>query len=753
MSTTPETPERPESDVIRDIVSFDELAARAGAALRRPAPADGVDQIAELRRHQRVVRASIAGGVAVALLIGGWVVAARDDGEGLQPADSTPDDTVDLSNLRTTFVSPRNGFSIKHPDDVTVTPATQRWGISQQPDGAFDVVDTGSAAVFKGVSREVNYDYIANKRVSLGRWFDDTIAADDHMTPDGCGVRRDEQAEITIDGRSGRVSECPHLIEASVVAEGRIYLFTLSHDRSDARAVFDAFASTIDLTPETAVDFPAFTSTFVSPTYGFSFDYIDRGGLAPAQERWDPVNERAESDFNRAVDAVETGFAAYFEAASVELPDGVAIDEWVDEYVFPGGCRVPRSEQAEITIDGHPGRISECPNQIEATVVVDGRLSLFVLEHNRKDARAFFDAWVATIELIPSQSVEVVEAGDLPGYPWPRFSPSGSLLAVQSFDSNVLIHDAATLTLLRELPCPTSLEALPESAGTAPSRDYVWDLAAAAQWDDESLSIFKLPRRDLCGVSMSVDGSRAVTEADLQGDAPRYGRSLLWDTSDGSLVARIEGSAIFAADGATLMVDNGSSISLADGSTGAVLTSTTFDTSITALSPDGRRMAGWSRSYDADGNALPATIYDTESLTPVATLSTRSPDDVLGFVDFVFDDTNTRVATFDVRGVTIWDASTGAELQRIPIQFDYSVYEGHGGAFSSGGAMFAVPQEGHITIFDSSTGAQLADLEVDEWIVPHTVEFSADGSTLIAAVQVEGTDETDIRVWSYAPAD
>ena len=75
---------------------------------------------------------------------------------------------------------------------------------------------------------------------------------------------------------------------------------------------------------------------------------------------------------------------AYFESASTEIPDGVSIDAWVDEYVSPGdGCGVPRSQQAEITIDGQPGRIAECPtDQIEATVVAGGRLYLFTLGHD-----------------------------------------------------------------------------------------------------------------------------------------------------------------------------------------------------------------------------------------------------------------------------------------------------------------------------------------------------------------------------------
>ena len=92
---------------------------------------------------------------------------------------------------------------------------------------------------------------------------------------------------------------------------------------------------------------------------------------------------------------------AYFVGASTEIPDGVSTDDWYDEYVSPSGCGVPRSQQREITIDGQLARITECPNQIEATVVAGERLYLFMLGHQRSDARAFFDAWTATIDLTP----------------------------------------------------------------------------------------------------------------------------------------------------------------------------------------------------------------------------------------------------------------------------------------------------------------------------------------------------------------
>jgi hypothetical protein len=66
---------------------------------------------------------------------------------------------------------------------------------------------------------------------------------------------------------------------------------------------------------------------------------------------------------------------------------------------------VPRSQQAEITIDGRPGRISDaCPDKVVATVAVDRRLYLFAMLHNRTDARAFFDAFAATIDLRPEDA-------------------------------------------------------------------------------------------------------------------------------------------------------------------------------------------------------------------------------------------------------------------------------------------------------------------------------------------------------------
>jgi hypothetical protein len=71
---------------------FDELARRAGAALRRPAPDDGVRAIAERRRRDRRLKVAAVGVVAVASVVAALaLLAGGPGGEELVPADSLPE--------------------------------------------------------------------------------------------------------------------------------------------------------------------------------------------------------------------------------------------------------------------------------------------------------------------------------------------------------------------------------------------------------------------------------------------------------------------------------------------------------------------------------------------------------------------------------------------------------------------------------------------------------------------------------------
>jgi hypothetical protein len=396
----------------------DEVDAELGL---RP-PQDLPDVLTRGRSKRRALRLVTTMSIVLlgAALVGGFAASGSlsNDATPAPPAGETEKDPtmIDFPALTTTFVSPRNGFSIKLPERVEVTTADQVWGLSKRAEDGFDVAETGSGAVFMGASTNqggiglsFGCDGCSTDELVDHYLLDPGVDSNERrILPNSCGVPRSEQAEITIDRQPGRISECEDRIEATVLVGGRLYLFVLLHDGSDARAVFDAFVDTIDLTPETAIDFPGLTSTFVSPTYGYSFKYHDRGGLSPATKLWDPVNQQSDDKDDQVVDdrfdGVETGLGAYFGAASTQIPAEVSTDEWVDEYVSPGGCGVPRSQQAEITIDGQPGKVAECQDgvqEIQATVVAGGRLYLFILLADRSDARASFDAWIDTIELTP----------------------------------------------------------------------------------------------------------------------------------------------------------------------------------------------------------------------------------------------------------------------------------------------------------------------------------------------------------------
>ena len=149
------------------------------------------------------------------------------------PAQSAAPSVV-IPDLIGTFVSSSNGFSIGYPDGATIEPST---AVAE-----FDFINI-APNTFRGTSM------VAPGTVPIDDWIDQSVV---HYQPGGCGVPRSEQPEITIDGQPGRIWEgCPNEIEATVVVDGRLYLFTLFGD-AVTREVFDAYASTIDLRPEEA---------------------------------------------------------------------------------------------------------------------------------------------------------------------------------------------------------------------------------------------------------------------------------------------------------------------------------------------------------------------------------------------------------------------------------------------------------------------------------------------------------------------
>jgi hypothetical protein len=67
---------------------FEQMARKAGAALRRPAPTDGVARLRSARRRQQIVRTSIGVGASVIIVAVGLMVLNRPSDQTIAPSDS-----------------------------------------------------------------------------------------------------------------------------------------------------------------------------------------------------------------------------------------------------------------------------------------------------------------------------------------------------------------------------------------------------------------------------------------------------------------------------------------------------------------------------------------------------------------------------------------------------------------------------------------------------------------------------------------
>ena len=90
-----------------DTSAFDELAARAGAAVRRPAPEHGAAEAVRRGQHRRVATALAAGGVTIVLVsVGVALLRVGTSPEPTTPvATTTVDNGVDSATARAALIS------------------------------------------------------------------------------------------------------------------------------------------------------------------------------------------------------------------------------------------------------------------------------------------------------------------------------------------------------------------------------------------------------------------------------------------------------------------------------------------------------------------------------------------------------------------------------------------------------------------------------------------------------------------------
>ena len=263
---------------------------------------DGISQLQRVipspraRRIQPVSRQlPIAGILLVAITVGGFALANRNNLPNVSgpvssgtpgptqtssatetpsptpssgPKSSTSDapgpSAVPIPPLTKTFVSPRNGFSIRYPTDWTATPATQSW-----PPDTFTQLGNHQLDELKldAVARIV----IASQRLGARQTPDEWVAS---WFPPFLGSKACPNASalaasprIAIDGQVGYldIAGCPmdvdltisspdNEFEAFVFSADRVYQITFDGDVD--LAYFRALLDTMTLDPASAIDPP-----------------------------------------------------------------------------------------------------------------------------------------------------------------------------------------------------------------------------------------------------------------------------------------------------------------------------------------------------------------------------------------------------------------------------------------------------------------------------------------------------------------
>jgi hypothetical protein len=169
----------------------------------------------------------------------------------------------------------------------------------------------------------------------------------------------------------------------------------------------------------TTLTIPPMQQTFFSERYGYTVSYPAGWSGSPATQTWWPPDWKAGGSADEPFDYIGFEERLWFRAASAPLPDGLpSVNDWIDEYLTFGdpNCVPPRQTQELISIDGAPGRLMDACGQVEATIVLEGRVYMFTLwlgSDQVTNGRELYDAFAATIDLRPEDA------------PLPSSSPPG----------------------------------------------------------------------------------------------------------------------------------------------------------------------------------------------------------------------------------------------------------------------------------------------------------------------------------------
>lgn len=185
---------------------------------------------------------------------------AASPSPSLQPSSDSPTPAIAVPPLTQTFVSIRNGFSVRYPDGWTVTTATASWPANAFLPYGHPALDTLARP---GVARLM----VASQALGNGQTEEEWLTAffRPYLGGTPCGGDRATWPRLQIDGASGYLdlADCPVPVdsrisdrdvgfEALVFAGGRVY--QIGFDGDVDLAYFKVVLASVRLDPSKATN-------------------------------------------------------------------------------------------------------------------------------------------------------------------------------------------------------------------------------------------------------------------------------------------------------------------------------------------------------------------------------------------------------------------------------------------------------------------------------------------------------------------
>jgi len=320
------------------------------------------------------------------------------------PPPSTAPASLATSTGTVTFTSPLNGFSVAIPGGWTTKPATAVWApgrLANWGDPALDDLH-GSSVRFVGTSQPIAPATSEEAWIQAYRKLvkpcqgDGTTPA--RMLVGDLYLGAVIQGGCQVNSGNGSISATGHLYDLVVVAGGRGYDFTMDGDVD--RALFASMLSSVKLDPVAAfAEAPLpLTTTFQSPTYGYSIGHADGWKVTPATDRWADLDTAAPF-----VDELDpTGTDTFIQIASQPLKAGTTFERWLADYRTRvvtnlaegglGGQCDPGdpSSWPTVPIGSETGRFYDLCNYAGAVAQAGGRVYLFTWENATHTASSHF---------------------------------------------------------------------------------------------------------------------------------------------------------------------------------------------------------------------------------------------------------------------------------------------------------------------------------------------------------------------------